>query len=333
MARGDSLARQLSLMKMLEDRQELAVSDVARELGYTTRTVYRDLAVLERIGVPIYQDRTGRRARWRVVDGYRRRLSVSLSWSEMLALALGRKLLAGLAGTPLADGSASALQKIGSALPTELARRASRADESVSATLGGAHEYRERVLRLVLDAIERSETLALSYRKPGAGVAVERVVDPYLLHVQSGVVYLIGFAHDRGAVRTFRADRVRDARLTGRAFTSRVPFSISNLAQGAFGPWEGRPRRIRLSFSPEVASRVAERASHPTQRGQWRSDGWLDVEMRLPLCPALFSWVLGFGSSVEVRGPMELARRITRVITRMGNDNVRYRGIRHLDHA
>ena len=55
MARGDSLARQLKLMTLLEDRQELAVTDVARELGYTTRTVYRDLAVLERIGVPIYQ--------------------------------------------------------------------------------------------------------------------------------------------------------------------------------------------------------------------------------------------------------------------------------------
>src|SRR5438067_8741248 len=96
MARGDSLARQLKLMTLLEDRQELAVTDVARELGYTTRTVYRDLAVLERIGVPIYQERKGRRARWRVVEGYRRRLSVSLSWSEMLALALGGKLLVDL---------------------------------------------------------------------------------------------------------------------------------------------------------------------------------------------------------------------------------------------
>src|SRR3954464_6536763 len=178
MGRGDSLARQLSLMKMLEDRQELAVSDAARELGYTTRTVYRDLAVLERVGVPIYQDRTGTRARWRVVDGYRRRLSVSLSWSEMLALALGGKLLAGLTGTPLADGSTSALQKICGALPSELAKRAGHAGQAVSATLGGSHEYRDDVMRTVLDAIERSETIVLAYRKHGARAATERLRGP-----------------------------------------------------------------------------------------------------------------------------------------------------------
>src|SRR4051812_40886259 len=228
MARGDSLARQLKLMTLLEDRQELAVTDVARELGYTTRTVYRDLAVLERIGVPIYQDRTGTRARWRVVDGYRRRLSVSLSWSEMLALALGGKLLAGLTGTPLADGSTSALQKIGEALPSELAKRAGHAAQAVSGTIGGGHEYRDDVMRAVLDAIERSETIVLAYRKHGARAAAERLVDPYLLHVHAGAVYLIGLARDRGALRTFRLDRVREARLMGQRF-SRVPFSISSL--------------------------------------------------------------------------------------------------------
>src|SRR4051812_6056464 len=224
MGRGDSLARQLSLMKMLEDRQELAVSDAARELGYTTRTVYRDLAVLERVGVPIYQDRKGSRARWRVVDGYRRRLSVSLSFCEMLALGLGGKLLAGLPGTPLADGSASALQKIGGALPSELAKRADHAAQAVSATLGGGHEHRDDVMRAVLDAIERSETIVLAYRKHGARAATERLVDPYLLHVHAGAVYLIGLAHDRSALRTFRLDRVREARLLGQRFTSRVPF-------------------------------------------------------------------------------------------------------------
>src|SRR5712671_6336003 len=316
MGRGDSLARQLSLMKMLEDHQELAVSDAARELGYTTRTVYRDLAVLERVGVPIYQDRTGTRARWRVVDGYRRRLSVSLSWSEMLALALGGKLLAGLPGTPLADGSASALQKIGGALPSELAKRAGHAAQAVSATLGGGHEYRNDVMRVVLDAIERSETIVLAYRKPSARAPTERLVDPYLLHVHAGAVYLIGLARDRGALRTFRLDRVREARLSGQRFTSRVPFSTSSLGQGALGPWEGKPRRVRLVFDPDAAHFVAERSVHPTQRSQWRSDGRLDVEIRVPVCPPVVTWVLGFGSAVAVLGPVELARRVAREHTR-----------------
>lgn len=62
------LARQVQLMQMLEHRQEIIVPQVAAELGYTVRAVYRDLQVLERVGVHIYQDRRGRQARWRVME-------------------------------------------------------------------------------------------------------------------------------------------------------------------------------------------------------------------------------------------------------------------------
>ena len=73
---------------------------MATDLGYTVRTVYRDLQVLERVGVPIYQERQGRRARWRVMEGYRRRLSIILSWPEMMVLVLGRNLLEKLSRRP-----------------------------------------------------------------------------------------------------------------------------------------------------------------------------------------------------------------------------------------
>ena len=117
MSRGDGLARQLQRMKMLEHRQEIVVPEVAAELGYTVRTVYRDLQVLERVAVPIYQHRQGRRARWRVMEGYRRRLSITLSWPEMTALLLARKMLEKLAAAPLAEAAASAVAKVNEALP------------------------------------------------------------------------------------------------------------------------------------------------------------------------------------------------------------------------
>src|ERR1700693_479226 len=124
MSRGDGLARQLQLMQMLERRQQIVVPEVAEELGYTVRTVYRDLQVLERVGVPIYQERRGRHARWRVMEGYRRRLSMTLSWPEMMALVLGRKLLAKLSAAPLADAAASAVAKENEGLPRGAGQRA-----------------------------------------------------------------------------------------------------------------------------------------------------------------------------------------------------------------
>ena len=93
----------------------------------------------------------------------------------------------------------------------------------------------------------------------------------------------------------------------------------------------------RLVFDPEAAHFVAERSVHPTQRSQWRSDGRLDVEMRVPVCPPVVTWVLGFGSAVEVRGPVELARRVarehTRAATRVDSSRARSGGAVDRAHA
>ncbi|HZA51563.1 MAG TPA: HTH domain-containing protein [Myxococcaceae bacterium] len=134
-----SLERQWKLMQILEDRRQLAVNEVARELGSTPRTVYRDLSVLERIGVPIYQERPGTRARWRVMERYRsRRFSVTLSWPEMLALSAARDLVGGASGSFFHGFAVSALDKIRRAVPEET-REARRRDGGGYVGFGWRH--------------------------------------------------------------------------------------------------------------------------------------------------------------------------------------------------
>src|SRR5262245_36267611 len=123
MERGSSLARQHRLIRLLNVRREVHVAEAAVELGTSERTVYRDLRVLERVGVPIYPERTGDKTRWRVVEGYRHGLAISLSWAEMVAVAAGRALLGGLGDSFFADSAGTALEKIRDALPKEVAQR------------------------------------------------------------------------------------------------------------------------------------------------------------------------------------------------------------------
>ncbi len=87
--RGSSLARQQRLVRLLDQGAGLSIPRTASDLGCTERTVYRDLVVLQEIGVPVYQEREGKRLRWRLVDGPRRRLSVTLSFADEPALSVG----------------------------------------------------------------------------------------------------------------------------------------------------------------------------------------------------------------------------------------------------
>jgi hypothetical protein len=59
------------------------------------RTIWRDLAVLQEAGLPIYDERApdGRRGLWRV-DSFQDRLPIPLSLAEIVALLVSRDLLA-----------------------------------------------------------------------------------------------------------------------------------------------------------------------------------------------------------------------------------------------
>ncbi len=311
MSRGDTAARQLRLLLIIDERREVEVGSVARELGYTVRTVYRDLEVLQKVGVPLYQEQVGRRARWRVVDGYRKRLTLSLTWSEMLALTAGRGLLSGLAGTLFHESALSALEKIRAALPPPLLARVDVTSMRVTGSVGASHIFEDdrRLLGTLLEAVEQQLTVEFDYLKLGAGKAERRRVDPYHVHVQSGGIYVIGWAHERASARIFLLDRIREVRKTAARFERRHDVDATSFLHGAFGPWDGKPLRVRLRFEPKLARLISERRYHESQTSQWRADGRLDVEMRVPLSPAFVSWVRGFDDAVTVLVPKGLLRR------------------------
>jgi predicted DNA-binding transcriptional regulator YafY len=312
MARGDSLARQLKLLLLLDERREVAIAEAARELGSSRRTVYRDLAVLQDVGVPLYQEQRGTRARWRVTDQYRRRIVLTLSWSEMLALTAGRHLLSGLAGTLFHESALTALEKVRGALPPALLKRVDAATRGLSGIAGERRLYdgKREFLATLIEAVERQETVELGYQNLSESVARTRRIDPYHVHVQAGAVYFIGWSHERQAPRVFVLDRVTKVSLTGQRFQRRADFLASQYLQGAFGPWDGKHVEVKLRFAPKLARLVSERVMHPTQASQLRSDGALDVTMRAPVSHALVAWVRGFGNNVEVLAPKGLLKTV-----------------------
>ncbi len=306
--RGDSAARQLRLLLYLDERRELEVPAAASRLGCTVRTVYRDLGVLERMGVPLYQEREGARPRWRLADGYRRRVNLSLSWSEMLALSAGGGLLSGLAGTLFHESALTALEKLRAALPPQLLARVTAAAPRVSGSIGSSRGYetKRELVSALLEAVERQATLVVTYRKLGERLDRARTIDPYNVHVQADGVYVFAWSHERNAGRIYLLDRISAVKATGRCFERKHDFNPSEFLHGAFGPWDGKVVAVRLRFAARIARVVAERKMHPSQRSQLRADGLLDVALEAPPSPQLKAWVRGFGADVKVLSPKSL---------------------------
>ncbi len=312
MARGDTAARMIRLYLLLLDGGALSVEAAAQRLECTTRTVYRDLEGLERNGFPLMQEKKGKQVRWRLMEGYKRQLSVQLSAQEAVALVAGERFLSALEGSAFHHGARNAVAKVRHALDPTIRARVDALVGRVSATMSPPRKLAPHRAQLdeVLEAIECCEVFVLRYRKLDAPRANTYTVEPHYVHMQGASVYVIGWARERGAPRIFLLDRIEALDRTGETFTRRQGLGPGVFAQGAFGLWDGPDELVRLRFKGSAARIVAEQEFHPTQQTVWNSDGSMTLEMTVPLSPSLRAWVRSFGKRLVVLVPQNLLEEL-----------------------
>ncbi len=315
--RGEAFARQLKLLALLEVRREgVELDEAAAELGTQRRTVYRDFRVLEDAGFPLTSARDGRRARWRMLEGYRHRLQLTLSWAELVALMTAQRTVAGLAGTMLHDGAASALEKIRATLPKGLADRFRASEQLVSAPKGGRdYSARGELVRRLVEAIDGRQTIAARYRSRGAKGrrrGEERKLDPYHLRVAGEGLYVLARCHRSDEVKLFLVDRFDSVRPTEERFAPPEGFSAEQILRPRFGMWSGRPRKVSFTVAPALADLLMERKVHPSQVAQRRSDGSVEVRLEVALGPPLVAYLTGLGAAVSDIEPRELREAVLR---------------------
>jgi predicted DNA-binding transcriptional regulator YafY len=116
MPRGDQLRRQWRLLHILAARGGRAIPELAREVGSSARTVWRDLAVLQTSGFPLTSERDGRVIRYHLFEGARGTPPIPFTLPELMGLHLGRHLLVPLRGTLIGGSLHTALEKIAATL-------------------------------------------------------------------------------------------------------------------------------------------------------------------------------------------------------------------------
>ena len=167
------------------------------------------------------------------------------------------------------------------------------------------------VLETIAEALKGPFLLAITYA--GAdGTVAERRVAPHgvLLGMRR---YLVARDEDRDpALRHFRVDRIRDARILGSSFLREPGFDIAEHAARAFGSYQDETRygEVVWRFSPAAAPTAREFVFHPGQRFEDHPDGSLVVRFTasgwLEMVWHLYQW----GDTVEVLAPEGLRAMI-----------------------
>jgi predicted DNA-binding transcriptional regulator YafY len=301
-------SRLLQIEGLLRRRPNgLSAAELAQELGYSTRTIQRDIAVLEsELGVPLIT--AGRR--YQILPGSHPLAPVRFTLHEARAIYLATRLFFRHSDEHDPDGI-FALEKIAEALPDVLARQ-------VQAT---AHQLKERprnprqssILRDLTEALAASRTVAIHYRSVSSSAVKVLNVDPYLLEPSTtgAAIYVIGWSHEHGEIRTFKLDRIQSAELTAHIFVPRDIYELVAQMAKSWGVVFGEDRYdVAVEFSPAVAGRISETNWHPSQRLTPLPDGSVRLEIQLPSLLEFIPWVRSWGPDAFVIEPPELRRAV-----------------------
>ncbi len=208
MRRADRL---FQLVHLLRARRHATGDGLARELRVSTRTVYRDVADLQRSGVPI---------RGEAGVGYRLDRGFELpplcfTSEELEGLVLGARIVAAWGDPELAGAVGRAMSRIEAALPAGLRRVL--LDTALFAPGVPRSSTMANEVAVMRRAISEHRKLHLAYCRED-GHESERDVRPLGLYFWGDKWTLAAWCELRSDYRSFRPDRVRRVTLLDQRF-------------------------------------------------------------------------------------------------------------------
>ncbi len=323
----EKLIRQLSLISyLMAERRPVTALEIRRDVeGYSgmnedafARRFYADRAELESLRIHLTVDKpsdgAAEQENYSLTPESFHLPAIEFTDQELAALQTALQLLDG--EFAYAEPLRLALQQITWGRPSPL-----RAPEQQSVALGitasaGGHELSTRLAKIET-AIFRNKTITFDYYTLGRDAIGSRRIDPYHLLFQGGEFYLLGFAHERAAIRVFRLSRIQGkvsyATKAEHDFKRPGDFdprSYANRSEWQLGDREGV---AEILISERIAWQIERHYGRYGEISVPEDGGGEILFCTSYASPRMIvSWVLGLGEQATLLGPPELVRELGR---------------------
>ncbi|CAN5900458.1 YafY family protein [soil metagenome] len=322
---SDPTSRVLQLLSLLQTHRFWPGGELADRLEVSDRTLRRDIDRLRLLGYPV--DATpGLAGGYRLAAGSHMP-PLLLDDDEAVAIAVGLRAAAGASVAGIEETSVRAMAKLEQVLPDRLRRRVMAVHANVVPLRWGGDAgpmIDAKDLALLSQACRDHEEVRFEYERRD-GETLRRLVQPHQLVSAGRRWYLVGWDVRRDDWRTFRVDRLTDARLAGARFEARrlpTTDAAAFVAQ-SIGSMPARHHLDVVVRGP--VEEVAMVARYVGGEVHDLGDGWCRVHLGADSAPWLAVVVaelaLRFEIEVEPDAPpevlgqlAELTDRLTRIL-------------------
>ncbi len=307
----DPVMRVLTVLEILQAREEVSGAELAKRLEVNVRTVQRYIARLQDLCIPVESTR-GVGGAYRLKPGFRLP-PMMFTDEEAFALTLGLRALRHLGLAAFAPATEGAVAKLGRVLPDSLRDSANAVEEVVAVEPEPwvISTSAESLIR-VCTAIRTRHPVTFHYESHGRTPS-HRQVEPYGIVHMDGRWYMVGRCRLREALRTFRLDRVSELELQDQTFDRPGGFDAKTYLQRSM-PF------VEAGFSVEVwlDLPIEKARSHlaPHRVMMEAENGGTTLRCARENLEPFAAMLLMLGCSIVVRRPPELMETFDRLAAR-----------------
>lgn len=321
--RGNNLIKLLKTLDLLSKPEGTTIEELQNVLEIDRRSVYRQIALIQDLGFPLYDDKVPfeKRKRWKLMDGYLKRLpnikvpNIELSLSEVAALYLLKAEGKVYKGMEIEKAIDSAFSKIGLFASNDLADKLNKIKSCFASSSKLVKDYsgKEEIIDSLTEAMLQNKTCMVRYlpfTDNVDGKVYEYEIDPLSFFEHNGGLYIFVRMKDSSLIRMLAVERVQELEATNDIFEYPKDFDPEELLAPAFGIVYDDPIEAKIWFSAEQARYIKERKWAKEQKITNQSDGSIILEMKTSGWWDVKKWVLSFGAEAEVLAPKELRAEI-----------------------
>ncbi|MGB3585281.1 MAG: WYL domain-containing protein [Tunicatimonas sp.] len=319
------------LRLLLDDGSQLTLSQLQEQLAVSERQVRRLLQELRQAGITVQHEyHDGRKHFFLAEEDQRTALpNPRFSQAELKAFTLAAKASQTiLAATPHAKPLRSGFDKlleqvdpVAYVFDVEDQLQTWHFESMVPDAIALDN------FRKLDQAIADRCSVRIDYTTGGSGkVNEDRRIDPYFLAKRGRSWMVIGYCHQRKALRNFALVRISQVACCDPAeenaiFTIPEDFVPEEYFRGAFGAINSDTvYDLRLLVEPNKAFAFRDRKYHTSQKiEEERQDGRLVVTLQMEGWEEIRSFVQGWGVGVTVLDPPELRKRLYQEAQELAN--------------
>ena len=168
----------------------------------------------------------------------------------------------------------------------------------------------DKIIDQIKDAVINKRVIDIVYYTMSRKKETRRKVAPYKLWFFDGTFYMIGHCKWIKEIRIFAVDRIKMLSLTDEIFEVPDDFEIDEFMGNSFGAFLGKPEKVRILFSADIAEYIKEKIWHESQKLHDNPDGSVLFEADVVCTKEFKAWVMRWGAKAIVLEPEELRDEI-----------------------